>query len=143
MTVNNFAPILVSSSTAPGTELTVSGVVILITMTSNKTDNRTESDSRFALRFYRTQNDTVFPPDRVLYPSSFVTGEERQIVSFTKNNVVDYENNANQFTLISRPSGRDFNLTITFIDTEYGKDYFNVLGMEDGAETTHFTYKYG
>jgi len=60
-------------------EFKVSGVVILVTLTSN--DNNANGKgglvSSFALRFIRKQNDNVLIliPGRVLYPSTFVMGE--------------------------------------------------------------------
>jgi len=133
--------LLVSSSTATGTELTVSGVVILVTMTSNKTNNRTRLDSGFALKFLCTQNEKVLPPERVLYPTTFVTGEERQIASFPENSIWNYVSNANHLMVISREDGRDFHLTTTFLDTESWHDYFRVFGIEDEAEKTRFIFK--
>jgi len=133
--------LLFSSSTATGTEFTVSGVVILVTMTGNKTEE-TGLDSRFALRFLRSQNDFVFPPERILYPTSFVTGEGHQTLSFPENNAVDYENNANHLMIISRGSGRDFNITQTFQDTEEGRDYIWAFGIKYDADKTRFRYEY-
>jgi len=87
-------------------------------------------------KFLRSRNDTVFPPGRTLYPSSFVTGEGRQVVSFPQGNAVDYKNNANHFLLISRPSEREFNLTRTFLDTEEEKDFILVFKIKDEAGQT-------
>jgi len=131
----------ISSSTATGSEYTVSGVVILVTMSSNKLDG-TEVDSSFVLKFFCSRNDKVFPPERVLYPSSLVTGEGPQIATFPKNNAVDYKNNANHFMLISRPSGRDFHLTTTLIDTEPDKDFYRLFVIDDDSAQTRFISKY-
>jgi len=65
-------------------------------------------------------------------------GEGQQIASFPENNAVNYENNANHFTLVFRPSGRDFNLSLTFLDTQEEKDYYRRFWLEDCAEKTRF-----
>jgi len=120
-----------------GTEFTVSGVVILVTMTCTSDAGSTSS---FAMRILRSRNDTAFPPVRILYPTSFVTGEGRQIASFPENNTVNYENNANHLMVISRESGAHFNLTLTFLDTEEIQDFINVFGVEDGAKRTRIMW---
>jgi len=130
---------LASSSTVTGTEFTVSGVVILITMTCNNTQV-TEMNSSFALRFHRSRNYTVIPPVRTLQPSSFWMGEGREVASFPEGNAVDYKNTANHFMLISRPSGRNFDLYLTFLDTEEDEDYFRIFRIEDNAMRTTFSY---
>jgi len=131
--------ILFSSSTANGMEFTVSGVVILVTLTSTNTYGKGLTSS-FALRFIRTRNDFVLIPGTILYPSSFVAAEGPAKASFPENNAKDYENNANHFMLISRPSGRDFNITRTFTDTEPEKDYVRGFYLKDDAVKTWFTY---
>jgi len=100
---------LFSSSTANGTEFTVWGVVILVTLTSNITEGKGLT-SNFILRFLHQRNDNVLIPGRTLYPSTFVTGDGRTVASFPENNTANYENNADHFMLIARPSGRDFNI---------------------------------
>jgi len=117
----------------------VSGVIILVTMSNNDT----RWTSSFTLRFFRTRNDTVLPLDTTIYPSSFVTGEGRQVASFPENNVVDYDKYANHLMLISRPSGRDFNLTLTFLDIKGGFlvfDHIVLFRFEDEAERTRVIY---
>jgi len=125
-----------SSSTATGTEFTVSGVVILVTMSSNNTDNGKGIASSFTLRFLHKRNDTIFPPGRLLYPSTLVTEEEPAVVSFPENNAVNYSNNANHFMLISRPSGRDFKTKRTFLDIEAVNDYYRAFSPFDDADKT-------
>jgi len=127
--------VLVSSSTANGTEFTVVGVVILVTLTSNNTVGK-GSVSSFVLKFLHKRNDNVLIPGRVLYRSTFVTGEGRTVASFPEKNSQNYTNNANHFMLISRPSGRNFNLTGTFEDIEPWKDYFRYYWIADDAEET-------
>jgi len=113
----------------------VSGVVVLVTMSNINTDGL---GSSFALRFLCSRNDTIFPLERTLYPSSYVTGKGRQAASFPENNSRNYSNNANHFMLISLASGEDFTLTTTFIDVEQDKDFYRRFGIDDGAETTRF-----
>jgi len=118
-----------------GTEFTVSGVVILVTMTTY--DNRLAS--RFALRFFRSQNNEIFPPRKTLYPSTFVTGEGRQVTSFPENMAVNYTNDAMHFMLISRPIGREFSLTNTFVDIEVvGEDCYRRSRMVKEVGRTGF-----
>jgi len=131
--------LLFSSSTANGTEFTVSGVVVLVSLTSNNTDGRGLASS-FILRFLHKRNDKVLIPGRVLYPSTFVTGERRVVAAFPENNAANYSNNANHFMIISRPNGRDFNLTRIFTDIEKEKDYLRVYYIKDDAEKTQFGY---
>jgi len=132
--------VIFSSSTANGTEFTVPGVVILVMLTNPNTDDGKESASSFALRFLHKQNDKVLIPGRILYPSTFVTGEGRAVASFPLNNAVKYENNANHFMLISRASGRDLKVKRTFTDTEPEKHYFRRYWIVDDAEKTRFEY---
>jgi len=135
--------LLFSSSTANGTEFTVSGVVILVTLTTNTMDGKGVASS-FILRFLHRRNDKVLIPGRVLYPSTFVTGEGRVVASFLENNAANYSNKADHFMIISRPSGLDFNLTLTFLDIENRKDYFRRYSIADDAEKTWFTnFTYG
>jgi len=65
-----------------------------------------------------------------------VTGDGRQVVLFSQDNAVDYENNANHFMLISHPSEREFNLTRTFMDSEKATDFVLVFQIKDEAEQT-------
>jgi len=130
---------LFSSSTANGMEFTVSGVVVLVTLTSNNTDVKTLGSS-FILRFLHKRNDKVLIPGRVLYPSTFVTGEGRAEAAFPENNAANYSDNANHFMIISRPSGRDSNLTETFVDIEPEKDYVRIYWIMEDAEKTRFRY---
>jgi len=130
-----------SSLTAVGTEFTVSGVVILVTMTCNSIHTGTGVNSRFGLRFLRSQNNTVLPPERNLYPTTFVTDEGRHVASFPHDIGVNYTNDANHLMLISRPSGRTFNLARTFLDAETTHDYNSIFGIEDEAEKTRFSLK--
>jgi len=99
-------------------------------------------DSRFELTFLRSQNDTVNPPKRILYPTSFVTGEGHQTVSFPENNAMDYANNANHLMIIYRSSEQAFNLTRSFLDTEEDHDYIRAFGIKNDAEQTRFRNKY-
>jgi len=69
-----------------------------------------------------------------------VTGEGRVVASFPENNAANYSNHANHFMIISRPSGRDFYLTITFEDMEWEKDYFRRYYIADDAEKTRFIH---
>jgi len=133
---------LFSSSTATGTELTVSGAVVLVTMTSSMD---TTLASSFTLRFLHSQDDRVFPPKRTLYPSSFVTEDGLRVASFPKNNTKDYLKNLDNFLLISRDSGRDFDLTLTFLDTDADEGWYYcfVYEIKDEAENTYFEQKHG
>jgi len=131
--------VLFSSSTANGTEFTVSGVVILVTLTTNITDGK-ELASSFLLTFLHRRNDKVLIPGRVLYPSTFVTGEGRVVAAFPENNAANYSNKADHFMIISRPSGRDLKLARTFGDIEREKDYLRVYYTKDDAEKTRFHY---
>jgi len=134
--------LLFSSSTANGTEFAVSGVVILVTLTSNNTnDNDIGLASRFILMFLHKRNDSILIPGRVLYPSTFVTGDGRAVASFPENNTANYSNHANHFMIISRPSGRDFNLALTFRDIEPWTDYLRGYYIVDDAEKTRFKYE--
>jgi len=137
---------LFSSSTANRTEFTVSGVVILVTLTTNNTDGKGLASS-FILRFLHRKNDKVLIPGRVLYPSTFVTGEGRVVASFPENSAANYPNsaanypnNADHFMLISRQSGGDFSLTRTFGHFEQAKDYFRAYYIVNDAEKTGFKY---
>jgi len=115
----------------------LSGVILLVTMANNKTEE-IESDSGFALRFLRSQNDTVFHPERILYLTSFVTGEGRQTGSFPDNNAVGYENNANHLMIIYRANEQDCNLPRSFLDTEEDHDYIRAFGIKYEPEETRF-----
>jgi len=119
-----------SASTANGTEFTVSGVVILVTLTSNNADSKGLASS-FILTFIHEKNDLFLIPGRILQPSTFVTGEGRVVASFPEKNQESYENNADHFMLISRPSERDFELTQTFLDIEEGKHCFRVYSIAE------------
>jgi len=141
----NFAAIkslFFSSSTSNGTEFTVPGVMILVTMSINYTGGTAGLASSFSLRFLRTRNDTILPPKRTLYPTNFVTEEGQRIAPFPENNAVNYTNNANHFMVISRPSGRCFNLTQTFHDTQAIFDFYRGYRVEDNAEKTWFNYQW-
>jgi len=111
-----------SSSTGNGTEFTVSGVVILITMTKSNIDD--DWSSGFELEFTCYQNESVLSPGRFVYPTTFVTGDGPTVASFPEKNAQNYSNNANHLMVISRASGQDFNLTLKFTDIEPVKDYF-------------------
>jgi len=113
----------------------------LATLTTNNTDGKGLASS-FILRFLHKRNDKVLIPGRVLYPSTFVTGEGRVVASFPENNAANYSNNADHFMIISRPSGRDFNLTETFQDIESEKDYIRRFYIADDAEKTGFAGGY-
>jgi len=108
-----------SSSTGNGTEFTVSGVVILITTTTQSIDD--DWSSGFELKFIRYQNESVLSPGRFIYPSTFVTGPT--VASFPEKNAKNYSNDANHLMVISRANGHDFNLTLKFTDIEPVKDY--------------------
>jgi len=131
--------VIFSSSTAVGTEFTVSGVVILVTMTCNNIHTGTGAISSFRLRFFRSQNDTVVPPGRILYQTTLVVGEGRETASFPHGNAADYTNRANHFMLITRPSGRSFALSRTYLDTESKFDYYSIFGIDDEADKTRFS----
>jgi len=126
-----------SSNTANGTEFTVYGVVILVTLINNNKDGERLASS-FALSFLRKPNEFILIPGRILHQSTFVTEEGRAVASFPQNNVNNYKNNANHFLLISRPSGRDFNLTLTFIDIEPFSAYFRRFLIQDDSKETRF-----
>jgi len=118
-----------------GKEFTVSGVVVLVTMTTY--DNRLASS--FVLRFVRSQNHEVFPPRKILYPSTFVTEEGRRVVSFPEKNAANYTNDAMHFMLISRPTRREFNLTQTFVDIEVvGDNCYRISRMVKEVGRTSF-----
>jgi len=133
-----FNAIQSSSSTANGTEFKVSGVVILVTLTSNNNADVKGLPSSFALSFLKYLTSSV--PGRVLYPSTFVMGEGPMVASFPENNTVNYENNADHFMLIARPSGRPFNLTRIFYDTEADKDIIQRWYIDDVVEKTRLVY---
>jgi len=126
-----------SSSTAKGTDFTVSGVVILVTLTSNNTDGKGLTSS-FNLSFIHEKNDLILIPGRILQPSTFVTEEGQTVASFPERNAVSYENNANHFMLISRPNRLTTFLTQTFTDTEKEKHYSRKFFIQDDAEKTKF-----
>jgi len=126
--------VVCSPSTATGREFTVSGVIILVTMSCIYSSGT----SSFALSFFRSQNKTVFPSGRTLYPSSIETGEGQRVVSFPANNAVDYKNNANHFMLISRASEREFDLTRIFQDIESESDYYVPFEIRDDSERTRY-----
>jgi len=67
-----------------------------------------------------------------------VTGEGSTVASFPENNSVNYSNNANHFMLFSRPSGRDFKMTRTFLDIKAVNDYFRAFVPFDDADKTRF-----
>jgi len=129
--------LLFSSSTAVGTEFSVNGVVVLVTMTSNSSETGTNGVySSFGLRFFSS------PSGRSVYPTTVVTGERRQVASFPEGNAVDYTDHANHLMLITRPSGRSFNLARTFLDAEpIGHDYNLIFGIEDEAQMTRLSLK--
>jgi len=64
--------------------------------------------------------------------------EGRAVASFPQNNTKNYENNADHFMLISRPSGRDFHLTLTFMDFENYNDHCRRFFIEDDFKKTRF-----
>jgi len=140
ITVKNFVILHFRSSTSLGTAFTVSGVVILVTMTSNSTNGQTGLPSSFTLKFLSIPNDAVFPPERSLYPSTVVTGEGRQVVSFPERNAENYTNHANHLMLVSRANGGDFNRTLTFMDTEEKYDFYRLYAIGDDANKTRFNF---
>jgi len=102
-----------------------------------------ELASSFALNFLRTRNDTVFPPERTLYPSTVLVAEGQGVASFPDNNAKYYSKYANHFMLLSRASGRNFKLTNTFRDIEEKKDYIRLFQLnDDDAEKTRFCCGY-
>jgi len=112
----------------------------MVTMSNNKTDeSATMTSSSFALRFLRLQNDVVTSPRTTFYPSTFVTGEDVEVASFPQDNAANYSDFAHHFMLISRPSGRDFNLTRTFQDIEKDADYYTPFEIRDDLHRTWFT----
>jgi len=131
--------VVFSSSTANETKFIISGVVILVVMSSNYTEGN-GLGSRFALRFTHSRNDTVFPPTRTLSPSTLLTGEGSIVGSFPENNAQNYSNNVNHFMLLSRPSGRNLNIKEVFVDIEPQKDYSLFFYIQDDAEKTWFKY---
>jgi len=132
--------LLSSSSTETGTAFSAYGVVALVTMSSNNTDNSTGLRSSFALKF---QRDGVISSRKTLYPTTFVTGEGRQVASFPEKNTRNYSTNSCHLMVISRNSGQDFNLTGTFVDIRTDDDYYKIYEIVDNAETTEFRYKTG
>jgi len=72
-----------------------------------------------------------------------MTGEgPTAVTSFPVNKAMKYENNLDHCMLISRAiSGRNFNLTLTFIDIEPEKEYYRGLFIQDNAEKTLFRSK--
>jgi len=72
-----------------------------------------------------------------------MTGEGPTVTSFPVNKAVDYKKHLDHFMLISRAiSGRNFNLTLTFIDIEPEKEYYRGLFIQDNAEKTMFISKW-
>jgi len=69
-----------------------------------------------------------------------VTEEGPAVASFPEKNAMNYSNDADHFMLISRPSGRDFSPTETFLDIEPVKDFFRRYSIVDDAEKTRFSY---
>jgi len=127
-----------SSSTSNGTKLTVSGVVILITLTTKSNDGEEFLASSFALSFLQKNiNHLVLIPDRYVATTTFVTGEERtasyredawDMYRFTK-----YFENTDHLMVIARESGKNFYLTQTFLDIKC-KDFIREFVVEDVAE---------
>jgi len=125
----------------------VSGVVILVTLSSNNNSNNTDGGmellaSSFAMTFHCSQNSSVFSGRRKLYKSTFVTNDEgRQVVKGPEADAKEYSDNANHFMLISRESGRDFNLWQSNFNIVEPYDYFRVFQIYDDSDKTWFTGK--
>jgi len=92
----------------------------------------------FTLSFQSFGNDTAFPPETFLYPSTLVTQFERKVVSFPEGNAVNYSNNANHFMFISLNTDWPSNLTLTFIDTAF-PDSCVGFAIGDKTDTTRFS----
>jgi len=60
------------------------------------------------------------------------------VAAFPEKTSANFSHNANHFMVLSRQSGRDFNLTHTFEDIEPVYDYFRRYWIEDDAEKTRF-----
>jgi len=92
----------------------------------------------FELRFTRKQNEYLFPPGSLTYPSTFSTGEGRGDFSFPTNNSVNYEDNAYHFMLLSAASGRNINVRNTCLDVELDKDDGRIYSIKEDNKKTWF-----
>jgi len=86
-----------SSSTSKGSEFTVPGVLILVTMSSSCKGGMGKP-SRFSFNFIHTRDDTVFPPKRINALPKYFSGGGRTTDSVLsgEQNAVNYANNASQ-----------------------------------------------
>jgi len=115
-----------------GREFTVSGTVVLVTMSNNNNNtDGTGLSSSFALRFIQTSRDTGTPS---LPQSTFVTGEGPQVID--RPGKCD---DCNHLMVISRASGRDFSLKI-FDRHLRSDDVFWLYYFEDGSEKTQLKF---
>jgi len=135
--------IFCSWSTPNGAEFTVSGVVILVTLSSDNRRAVNGLSTSFALSFLqKTINKLVLIPGRYLYPSTIVTGEGKHgqhgqqgqqgelSATFPQYNR-RYLNDSNHFMLISLASGKNFQFTQRLLDVEC-KDFVRIFVINDG-----------
>jgi len=105
---------LCSLKTSNGTSLSVSGVVILITLTQNNAQLLQNERSEFILNFENSKDDDVMPPWRTLLPTQVMTQDGEQFVSFPENNTANYPDNCTHLSIIAPNSGNPFHLNITY-----------------------------
>jgi len=138
-----FACFEISSSTSSnGFTSTVSGVVILITLTQPNPLLLSNGNFKFVLHFEDSKNYTVLPRRRKVLPSQVMTRDGTQFVSFPENNVANYPDDSSHVFIISPKSGKPFKLTITYQDISgEPNDYFTWASMVDGNGRSAFEYE--
>jgi len=81
-------------------------------------------NSKFVLRFVNTQDDSILPPERTIYPSTVITGEGSQVAGFPSKRNEDYIDNSNHLMLIAPSSGASFSLSQTIANFAFdGSSY--------------------